>query len=145
MSSAAGTGSVHPISAHLACYYNSKLHAFAVNASLELGITAVCKAIRSSVPFTEDNDLRTLSRILNRLPPWLALDVLGHGGVACCAVRAAEGDKDVSEQLVRARVVFCLLPGEANAIKSKDEISRFMNMKDWEYFNEFPAWRGFYR
>lgn len=42
--------------------------------------------------FTEDNDLCTLSRILNKLPLWLALDVLGHGGVVCCAVRAAKGD-----------------------------------------------------
>lgn len=57
----------------------------------------------------------------------------------------AEGDKDVAEQLVRARVVFCLLLGETDAIKSKDEISRSMTMKDWEYFNEFPAWRGFYK
>ncbi len=56
----------------------------------------------------------------------------------------AEGDRDVAEQLVRARVVFCLLPGKTDAMKSRDEIRRIIVSSQSHDLNRLVMFSAFF-
>lgn len=81
-----------------------------------LHLTALLMIVRSEAGWLEalsgviESGLKTFSRlqiwnwfyILNKASPWLALDVLGNGGVACCAARSFKGHPDASQHTPRA-------------------------------------------